>query len=216
VNFNDPNGLAARAAATWLDTQTTSYVNNLGNSAVNTFGDPSTWAGNGAAAGGIAGGIVGGLSGGVGGGFGGTLVAPGFGTIGGAYTGSLAGAIQGAGIGATAGGLIGATAADLYYQAQANNGNAPAHGGDNHNDAINKEVNGLQQDSSVSGIRKNQQQVDVNGNKVGTNRPDIQYDQNGCHYCVEYDNSQANSVKHGQVIQGNDPNTQVILNLLNK
>lgn len=112
--------------------------------------------------------------------------------------------------------FLGAAAADLYYQAQANNGNAPAHGGDNHNNAIDQEVNGLQQDSSVSNIRKNQQQVDVNGNNVGTNRPDIQYDQNGCHYCVEYDNSQANSVRHGQVIQGNDPNASVILNLLNR
>jgi RHS repeat-associated protein len=133
INFNDPNGLLASQVGTWLNTQTTSYVSNLGNAAVNTFGDPSTWPAQGAAYGGAAGGIVGALSGGAGGGFGGTLVAPGVGTIGGAYTGSLAGAIQGVGIGATAGAVIGATAADLYYQTQINQGQQDKHIPDTNN-----------------------------------------------------------------------------------
>lgn len=54
----------------------------------------------------------------------------------------------------------------------------------------------------------------MNGNNVGTNRPDIQYDQNGCHFCVEYDNVPAKSAKHGDVIQANDPNAVVNLKLL--
>lgn len=33
----------------------------------------------------------------------------------------------------------------------------------------------LLQDVDVSDIRKNQQQVDANGNKVGNNRPDLQW-----------------------------------------
>ncbi|MBR5831759.1 MAG: hypothetical protein IKY79_04000 [Bacteroidales bacterium] len=36
-------------------------------------------------------------------------------------------------------------------------------------------------DSDATEIRKNQVQVDVNGNKVGNNRPDIQYDYEGKH-----------------------------------
>jgi hypothetical protein len=66
----------------------------------------------------------------------------------------------------------------------------------------------------VSNIRKNQQQVDVNGNKVGTNRPDVQYDQGGCHTCVEFDTVPRNSKRHGEVIRGNDPKSKVELNQL--
>lgn len=36
-------------------------------------------------------------------------------------------------------------------------------------------MNELLQDVDVSDIRKNQQQVDANGNKVGNNRPDLQW-----------------------------------------
>ncbi|WP_115718306.1 RHS repeat-associated core domain-containing protein [Gallaecimonas mangrovi] len=95
-----------------------------------------------------------------------------------------------------------------------NGGNAKPHGNANHNSAIDNRVGELKQDSSVSNIRKNQQQVDVNGNKVGTNRPDIQYDQGGCHYCVEYDHVPRNSTRHGDKISANDPNVKVELNLL--
>ena len=37
---------------------------------------------------------------------------------------------------------------------------------------------------NAKSIRKNQVQVDVNGNKVGNNRPDIQYDYEGKHYVI--------------------------------
>jgi hypothetical protein len=98
--------------------------------------------------------------------------------------------------------------------AKANGGIAPKHGGTTHNDAIDQRVRALQSDSTVSNIRKNQQQVDVNGNKVGTNRPDLQYDKSGCHRCVEYDTVPRNSTRHGDVIRANDPKTKIELNQL--
>ncbi|MDZ4150439.1 RHS repeat-associated core domain-containing protein, partial [Methylicorpusculum sp.] len=108
-NRNDPSGLIAAEA-----------IMLAGNYMTDRFGDPKTWAGQGAAYGGVSGAIVGGLSGGAGGGAGGTLALPGVGTISGVYAGATAGAIQGAGLGAAAGGFLGAAAADLYYQAQSN------------------------------------------------------------------------------------------------
>jgi hypothetical protein len=56
-----------------------------------------------------------------------------------------------------------------------------------------------------------QQQVDVNGNKVGTNRPDIQYDQGGVHDAVELDTIPSNGARHARLIQGNDPVANVRL-----
>jgi hypothetical protein len=69
----------------------------------------------------------------------------------------------------------------------------------------------LRQDPAVSNIRKNQQQVDAKGNKVGTNRPDIQYDKNGTHYCVEFDTNPSNGSRHDAAIQKNDPAANVEL-----
>lgn len=54
-------------------------------------------------------------------------------------------------------------------------------------------------------IRKNQKQVDYNGNTVGNNRPDWQYNYDGKHYCGEVDNVPANNRKHEMVIKRNDP-----------
>lgn len=100
--------------------------------------------------------------------------------------------------------------------AEANGGDAKAHGGNEHNGAIDKLIDDLKNDPAVDNdsIRKNQQQVDVNGNKVGNNRPDVQYDKDGCHYCVEYDHDESRSDKHGDTIRGNDPNAVVDLYLL--
>jgi RHS repeat-associated protein len=95
--------------------------------------------------------------------------------------------------------------------ARPNGGIAPRHGGTAHNDAIDQRVRELRSDPSVSSIRKNQQQVDASGNKVGTNRPDLQYDQGGCHRCVEFDTVPRNSTRHGDVIRANDPKTKIEL-----
>jgi RHS repeat-associated protein len=98
--------------------------------------------------------------------------------------------------------------------ARPNGGIAANHGGTAHNDAIDGRIRELRSDSSVSNIRKNQQQVDANGNRVGTNRPDLQYDQSGCHRCVEFDTVPRNSTRHGDVIRANDPKTKIELNQL--
>lgn len=58
--------------------------------------------------------------------------------------------------------------------------------------------------------------MDINRVKVGTNRPGIQYDKNGTHYNIEYDNSASNSRRHGEVIRARDPASMVELNLLKK
>ena len=46
---------------------------------------------------------------------------------------------------------------------------------------------------------------------IGNNRPDIQYDENGQHYNVEFDTHPENGLKHQQTVQANDPNAKVIL-----
>ena len=95
----------------------------------------------------------------------------------------------------------------------ANGGVAKPHGGTAHDAAIDTEIARLQQDPAVTNIRKNQQQVDINGNKVGTNRPDIQFDKNGRHHCIEFDMNPSNGGRHETVIQKNDPNAQVQLRI---
>ncbi|MBK8255998.1 MAG: hypothetical protein IPK82_25440 [Polyangiaceae bacterium] len=92
-----------------------------------------------------------------------------------------------------------------------NGGDARPHGGEQHDKAINQEIERLKGDPGVSNIRKNQQQVNAAGEKVGTNRPDIQYDKDGCHHCVEFDNRQGNGVQHGNAILKNDPDAAVEL-----
>lgn len=96
----------------------------------------------------------------------------------------------------------------------ANGGSARPHGNSNHDSAIDNRIDQLKKDPDVTNIRKNQQQVNVDGEKVGTNRPDIQYDKDGCHYCVEYDHVPQNSTRHGDQIKANDPKAKVELNLL--
>jgi RHS repeat-associated protein len=84
-----------------------------------------------------------------------------------------------------------------------NNGVGPKHGGDVHNSMIDDYINNLPK--NAQDIRKNQQQVDVNGNNVGGNRPDVQYNLNGQHYNVEIDTDPLNSIQHFRTINANDP-----------
>ena len=90
-----------------------------------------------------------------------------------------------------------------------NGGKAKPHGGVKHNSAIDKYIDNLPNGST--NVRKNQTQVDINGKKVGNNRPDVQYDMNGQHLNVEFDTKSNNGLKHQQTIQTNDPNSKVIL-----
>lgn len=52
-----------------------------------------------------------------------------------------------------------------------------------------------------SNIRKNQRQVNINGNTVGSNRPDVQWDYNGVHHILEVDRTLVNNRKHKQIIE---------------
>lgn len=57
--------------------------------------------------------------------------------------------------------------------------------------------------------------MDANGNKVGTNRPDLQWtDSDGKRYYWEIDRSKSSSIKHGETIQRNDPSGIVHLEIL--
>lgn len=83
------------------------------------------------------------------------------------------------------------------------------HRGTGHNKAIDDFIADLKiNQPNAAEIRKNQQQVDSNGNKVGSNRPDIQYDLNGIHYNVEFDTTAKGSQKHQNEIPKNDPNSR--------
>lgn len=86
-----------------------------------------------------------------------------------------------------------------------NGGNAKPHGNTNHNGRIDNMVEKLRNDPDVSNIRKNQAQADVNGNKVGNNRPDLQFDKNGKHTNVEWDHSKKSSENHKKRVDANDP-----------
>ena len=77
----------------------------------------------------------------------------------------------------------GLTWIDPWGLACANDGNGKKHGGEGHNKIIDKIIKDAR-DKGAKEIRKNQQQVDFNGNKVGTNKPDIQYNYEGKHYNI--------------------------------
>jgi hypothetical protein len=115
------------------------------------------------------------------------------------------------------GGLIGSAIEDwLISPAVApppNDGNGPAHGGEEHDEAIDEQADKAR-DQGATNIRKNQVQVDINGDRVGDNRPDLQYDLNGQHYNWEWDNNGNRSADHGMTIIRNDPNSICYLKML--
>jgi RHS repeat-associated protein len=110
----------------------------------------------------------------------------------------------------------GSTAAVGGQAPAPNGGNSPKHGGDAHEDAIQDKLDELRNNPNAKNIRKNQCQVDVNGNRVGNNRPDLQWDENGVHNNWEVDNDPAQSSAHAQQIQQNDPNSAVTQKVLGK
>ena len=85
-------------------------------------------------------------------------------------------------------------------------GGSGTHGGPAHNKAIDDFLASLPPEATDR--RKGQAQVDSNGNKVGNNLPDVQYNLNGQHWCVEFNTR--DSKGHGATIAGNDPNAQVV------
>lgn len=55
-------------------------------------------------------------------------------------------------------------------------------------------------------IRVNQEQVNAQGERVGRNRPDLQYtDKNGIRHVIEYDQDPASGAAHAARIKSNDP-----------
>ena len=49
--------------------------------------------------------------------------------------------------------------------------------------------------------------MDFDGNTVGKNRPDVQYNKNGKHFNIEYDTKSESMNKHKETILRNDPNS---------
>ncbi|GHT27802.1 hypothetical protein FACS18942_07570 [Planctomycetales bacterium] len=108
----------------------------------------------------------------------------------------------------------------LVHNACHNNGMTETpHGGQAHDQAINDYISKLLKREKITDIRKHQVQVDVNGNRVGNNKPDIQFDYerpNGTkiHINVELDHIKANSLKHRMTILQNDPLSKIFTHIL--
>ncbi len=68
------------------------------------------------------------------------------------------------------------------------------------------------QAGQATDIRVNQQQINAQGERVGVNRPDLQYtDANGQRVYVEYDTNPQNGLAHEDRLLANDPSGNVIL-----
>lgn len=90
-----------------------------------------------------------------------------------------------------------------------NDGIGPKHGASDHNDAIDTKVKELE-GTGAKDIRKNQQQVDAKGNKVGTNRPDLQWtDKKGQRNAMEWGRSDDRLRAQAKTIKNNDPKCNV-------
>lgn len=81
----------------------------------------------------------------------------------------------------------------------------PVGGSATQNEFVQNRIGGLQEQGATD-FRVNQQQVDINGTRVGVNRPDLQYTLNGQRYYEEFDTSlSTRGPGHGTRIQANDP-----------
>ena len=89
--------------------------------------------------------------------------------------------------------------------------NRPVGGNAIQNAVVQNRVRELD-DLGARDIRVNQQQVDLNGQRVGTNRPDLQYTLNGKRFYEEYDPPSSNRGEPNKTrIEGNDPAGEVTL-----
>ena len=93
----------------------------------------------------------------------------------------------------------------MKHRPEPNGGKAKPHGNADHNKAIDDKIVELEKTKKAEEIRKNQVQVDFEGNKVGNNRPDVQWNADGIHHNYEVDRSRKNSDRHKKVIEANDP-----------
>lgn len=82
-----------------------------------------------------------------------------------------------------------------------------------HNRALQEDIAGLPR--NATDIRVNQQQVNAQGQRVGINRPDLQYTVNGQRYHVEYEGlSNPRGAMHQARILANDPGAIFTLRLI--
>jgi hypothetical protein len=81
------------------------------------------------------------------------------------------------------------------------------------NAQLQRDIEYLKNELGAENIRVNQQQVKFrNGERVGINRPDLQFDYNGRRYDVEYDSaSSGRGPAHQKRLTDNDPQAEVIL-----
>lgn len=83
------------------------------------------------------------------------------------------------------------------------------------NDFVQKRIQQLQ-DEGAEFIRVNQQQVNFKQQRVGVNRPDLQYNLNGRRYYEEYDTvASGRGPGHWNRIEDNDPLGVIILFVVN-
>ncbi len=81
------------------------------------------------------------------------------------------------------------------------------------NAQLQRDIKYLEDEMGATNIRVNQQQVTLrNGQRVGTNRPDLQFDYNGRRYHVEYDSpASGRGPGHQSRLIANDPEADIIL-----
>jgi len=81
------------------------------------------------------------------------------------------------------------------------------------NAQLQRDIKYLEKELGAENIRVNQQQLTLkNGQRVGMNRPDLQFDYNGRRYSVEYDSpASGRGPAHQSRLTANDPEGDVIL-----
>ena len=76
---------------------------------------------------------------------------------------------------------------------------------DTQNEFVQSRIGDLQEQGATD-FRVNQQQVDINGDRVGINRPDLRYTMDGQRYYEEFDTpSSDRGPGHATRINANDP-----------
>jgi hypothetical protein len=78
---------------------------------------------------------------------------------------------------------------------------------------VQRDIKYLEDELGATNIRVNQQQLTFrNGQRVGINRPDLQFDYQGRRYHVEYDSpASGRGAGHQSRLTANDPEADVIL-----
>jgi hypothetical protein len=81
------------------------------------------------------------------------------------------------------------------------------------NAQLQRDIKYLEEEVGARNVRVNQQQVKFrNGQRVGINRPDLQFDYNGRRYHLEYDSpASGRGPAHQSRLTSNDPDADVIL-----